>query len=378
MKWMIPINQLDIVQLNTIDSIVENTDRSHLVRGFAGSGKTIVLTHVVERLAFQRPQLNICFATHTHALKDLVESGLSPNALRSVEISTFDKLRRDRQHFDVVVADELQDLPSRYIDRVEGRYDALVAAADFDQRIHRSSAKVPEIKAMLSGSVEHQLQEIHRINLNVFHVATAVLRTASVHDDATVREDNEQTRVFRASSFNDEVSTMYEEAVRVSAKGLPSAVLLPTRKLLRQFVLHLASENNWGSTPDFDEGPDNSDGPYKSINDFLRRNRAHLQLFGSRSGEMSLSDRQQVVYLLTYHRAKGLDFPNVFLPHLTADTSLEPMMNAKDEEERRMFFVAATRAKERLYLSYHGEPHRFLSEIPSDLTVRFTKQRRTY
>jgi superfamily I DNA/RNA helicase len=85
-----------------------------------------------------------------------------------------------------------------------------------------------------------------------------------------------------------------------------------------------------------------------------------------------------MVYLMTYHSSKGLDFANVFLPHLTAGMSLNAMKGSTDLEERRLFFVAATRARERLYLSYHDEPHRFIEEIPEEYLEPFRRQKRTY
>ena len=77
MKWMVPINQLDATQERAISDIVDDIEDDHLVSGFAGSGKTIVLTHVVERLAALPGNKGVCFATFTHALKDMVTSGLS-------------------------------------------------------------------------------------------------------------------------------------------------------------------------------------------------------------------------------------------------------------------------------------------------------------
>lgn len=63
------------------------------------------------------------------------------------------------------------------------------------------------------------------------------------------------------------------------------------------------------------------------------------------------------VTLLTIHAAKGLEFDHVFIsgledglfPH---ERSFESTAYADDEEERRLFYVALTRAKERVYLSY--------------------------
>ncbi len=88
--------------------------------------------------------------------------------------------------------------------------------------------------------------------------------------------------------------------------------------------------------------------------------------------------------MMTMHSAKGLEFPNVFL--VGFEDGLFPGMRAigerdEMEEERRLCYVAITRAKSRLYISYarqrmlYGKtnaamPSRFLREIPNDLTLK--------
>jgi len=99
-------------------------------------------------------------------------------------------------------------------------------------------------------------------------------------------------------------------------------------------------------------------------------------------------DDSQVV-LMTIHAAKGLEFPAVFIigledgvfPHLRSIGDPDEL-----EEERRLAYVALTRAQERLYLSHawsrtlyggtqYNPPSRFLDEIPEHL-VKATEQRR--
>jgi Superfamily I DNA and RNA helicases len=89
--------------------------------------------------------------------------------------------------------------------------------------------------------------------------------------------------------------------------------------------------------------------------------------------------RQNSVTLMTIHAAKGLEFPVVFVSGL--EEGLFPHSSKEDEEleeERRLFYVAITRAKKKVYLSYAKEryryghptfqsPSRFISEIKSDL-----------
>lgn len=383
MKWMVPVNSLDAVQLRTIDAIVKNPKQNHWVKGFAGSGKTIVLTHVLERLATSRPPLRICFATFTHALKDLVESGLSQTALNRVDISTFDSIGKLRGQYDVLVADEMQDIPSRRLTKVKAKASTLVIAADLDQSIYRSACKVPELNLTIKPAKEHQLQDIHRMNENVFQIATAIYDDAFVAPQAMVRHDDEVTRLYVGSSQRDEFVTMFDEAVRLAAIESPSAILFPDKALLDRFVSTISSAKSYSgiapSVKDVEqreegEGPD----PFRLVNEFLRKNKSPLQVFGSGSGSLYDSDTKKVVYLMTYHSAKGLDFANVFLPNLTAETGLSAMKHAPDLEERRMFFVAATRARERLHLSHHDEPHRFLREIPDDYLQSFTRRKRSY
>lgn len=75
------------------------------------------------------------------------------------------------------------------------------------------------------------------------------------------------------------------------------------------------------------------------------------------------------VQLMTVHLAKGLEFDNVFiagtteglLPHARSTGG-----RAELEEERRLMYVAMTRAKKRLFISFFDLPSRFISEIPEE------------
>lgn len=71
------------------------------------------------------------------------------------------------------------------------------------------------------------------------------------------------------------------------------------------------------------------------------------------------------VRLMTLHGAKGLEFPIVFLCGLTrALMPLESAGNAVDiEEERRLFYVGMTRARQQLIMTSGEEPSRFLADI---------------
>ena len=95
----------------------------------------------------------------------------------------------------------------------------------------------------------------------------------------------------------------------------------------------------------------------------------------------SKDDEQPKVSMMTIHSAKGLEFPYVFIAGLEEELfpSQMSMSTRQDlEEERRLFYVAVTRAEKRATLSFaatrfrygnmnYCEPSRFIGEIPENL-----------
>ena len=113
--------------------------------------------------------------------------------------------------------------------------------------------------------------------------------------------------------------------------------------------------------------------------DFL----AHAAL---EAGEHQAGDQDDAVQLMTVHSAKGLEFSAVFIVGLEQGLfPHENAMMARDglEEERRLMYVAITRARQRLYLCHaqtrmlHGQtryclPSSFLDELPDALLHRLS------
>jgi len=111
--------------------------------------------------------------------------------------------------------------------------------------------------------------------------------------------------------------------------------------------------------------------PDKSLGTYLQQ----VTLLTDQDEDKSLSD---TVKLMTIHSAKGLEFECVYVGGL--EENLFPNAMSLDtreelEEERRLFYVAVTRAKSRLTLSYaksryrfgnltYSEPSRFIDELP--------------
>ena len=116
---------------------------------------------------------------------------------------------------------------------------------------------------------------------------------------------------------------------------------------------------------------------HEAEDDSLAEFLAHASL---EAGEHQAGSGQDALQLMTVHAAKGLEFHSVFLSGL--EEGLFPHENSQNEingiaEERRLMYVAMTRARRRLYISFaqsrmlHGQTRyniasRFLNEIPEN------------
>ena len=119
---------------------------------------------------------------------------------------------------------------------------------------------------------------------------------------------------------------------------------------------------------------------FKDVHEFLSQ-LALISNIDAEAAAIQAGDKESV-NLSSVHQAKGLEFHTVFVIWLT--DGMFPSNRSLDtrealEEERRLFYVAITRARDELYLAYpqmrlsggYGDvfqrPSRFLQEIPNDL-----------
>ncbi len=131
----------------------------------------------------------------------------------------------------------------------------------------------------------------------------------------------------------------------------------------------------FNSIKEWTESPSNDDGELgdKTLGSYLQQ----ITLLTDADDDKENSD---VVKLMTIHAAKGLEFGCVFVGGVEETLFPNSMsINTREEleEERRLFYVAVTRAKQRLWLTYansryrfgqlvQNEPSRFIDEMPEE------------
>lgn len=171
---------------------------------------------------------------------------------------------------------------------------------------------------------------------------------------------------------------------------------LSANELSRSLIEDAGILNQFKNSSDSDakERYDNIIELLNSIDEFCsRKSKANLSDFLEEVSLLSdidhWNDSDNRVTLMTVHSSKGLEFPVVFVSGL--DDGLFPLYASIEdknelEEERRLFYVALTRAQERVFLLYAtnrrrmggenviGMPSRFIGEIPSEFLDRIEFQ----
>ena len=136
---------------------------------------------------------------------------------------------------------------------------------------------------------------------------------------------------------------------------------------------------------DFTEGQKEVDGARGAMSEFME----DVALATDLDKDTGDDDR---VALMTIHLAKGLEFPHVFIVGLEEDlfpSAMSMSTRSELEEERRLFYVALTRAENQAYLTYAQsryrwgkltdcEPSRFIDEIDNQYLEYITPKESNY
>ena len=363
MKWMVPFAKLGTEQRRVVDSVI-STNEHAWIKGFPGSGKTIILVHCIKEIKSKAPETTICCVVFTHALKDLVKSGLSVD-YPDIPVITYFQFLEERKRYDIVVIDEIQDIPLSKLKSIQSYCKRLIIAGNTDQSIYKDGISEREINAILHPSI-YYLNVIYRLTENLKEVAQAISPQTLMSDAEVHKGVNVDLLIAEGESYEEEVQWVFLTAFYNHTKlGNPAAILIKTHHEIKRFIHTILayyglSVNNYTKNNDF----------YEEFNKLMKQAELPYRYLGNNTGSLEESDFEEIIYIMTYHSAKGLDFESVFLPLLNYTN--ESFMNDEDLD-RRLFFVACTRARSHLFLSY-SEPsaHQYVSQMPYD-TLEYIK-----
>lgn len=368
---MIEEARLGPEQREIIEELHNANGKAIWIQGHAGSGKSIVLLHALTDYVIRNPNANVVVVVFTHALIDLLSSGLRQipalsNRLIPV-ITIYDvngRLFRN-ERFDAIFCDEIQDIPTILLERMRTGCEQLFIAGDAAQSIYssvpqfnESPATKEEIIARLNPEVK-TTTTIYRLTRTLIKVLQNVYSDLFADMVHIGREDSE-IRLWKADNYQQEIEFSWNESkqINIDRPSEVNAVLFFMKKNIIKYVdtvLAIEGKKKWsnGTYPEYDVNSFN----FANMNNYLQSQGIPLMYVGSRHGSLEKADSQNKIILMTYHSSKGLDFDAVALPNIHADLGATSNENA-------LILVALSRAKRDLLITYTNRMytgfHRFL------------------
>lgn len=369
MAWIIPENKLDPQQREFLENNI-GRDRNVWIKGFAGSGKSVLLAYSIQRIISKEPNARIAVVVYTHSLVQMFREALAEKELlQGVEVYTcysFLVEVNNGNQWDYVLCDEVQDMTPRMLSAMINSGDRIIIAGDenqsiyaIDARYNESTLSPSETQKILNGE-SFSLNIIHRLSNSIIEAVKLMMIPGmdifSAKIDMT--KSDTQIRLCKADSEDEEIDYVFEQASQAANERYTAAILFPTQKLAIRFadrVLTSRGHLPWEQRRDRYNGYDFGD-----LNSHLRDNGINMQYIGNVYGHLSTYDT--CISLMTYHSAKGLDFEYVFIP-FADEKNMAPIIErpgTSEESAKTLFMVAMTRAKENLTFTYTGELSKFV------------------
>lgn len=361
MAWLVPENKLDAQQRLFIDSDVI-FNRNVWIKGFAGSGKSILILYSVKKILTRNPEAKLLLVVFTHSLIKMFTAAFEEMGL-NVQVETYYAFMKSPSHYDYILCDEVQDLTERVIVALERHADRVIVAGDANQSIYLSDPqwREPTIDKNYLSSRDYQEQEltiIHRLPKSLIEVVNHFMPDMHIFSaKLDMTKPDVQVRVCKAKRVEDEIRYLLDRAQKAIQGGYTVAVLLPTQDLMVLFVnwvLYCMGRQQW------DPPQRNRWGKY----DFFLLNRglsnAGIPLQCIANGDGAFSSSIPQINVMTYHSSKGLDFDNVFIPFASEGV---PIFSSDEELSRRLFMVAMTRTRSNLCITYTGTPYEELNSF---------------
>lgn len=382
MSWMIREDQLDPDQKDFIDNKYKGAGNIW-IKGFAGSGKSVLLVHSLLDVLRKNPRAKVVFVVFTHALIDMFRNGLKEledsngnlkgTIVKSANIpikTYYDFVDHDMSSYDYIFCDEVQDLPQKVLEEMRSRGSKIIVAGDSNQSIYvndpkwRQAVIEPQTIGEIINARAFQLSLIHRLTKSIIDVVQKLNPLMDIWGSKrNLTKIDVNVRLCTAKSPEKEVNYVFHEAKKGANVNETSAILLPKHIYIESFfqeLLKSENKNPWKFKPnkyDIGKPRDEQHPDYNDLNNHLKNEGLNIQYIGNQQGSFGVAAKNKDVIVMTYHSSKGLDFDNVFLPFLNFD------LNIARSNQDALFMVAVTRSKKNLYLTHSYDLHPYVKKI---------------
>ena len=334
--FFIKESELDDYQVVVLQKRV---DKPSIVKGCAGSGKSILALHRVKQIQEEKIG-SFYFILYTKALKQYMKDGIDSIGLNSDKVLHYDKWRwswkkenetwvkyKNAPTADYIIVDEAQDFSEQDIKLFKSKANkALILFGDSAQQIYKFKTPEPismEQIAVLTGIPSMDLMFNHRLPKKIARLAE---RITDSDDDLEIRCKNEGVEMPKVLQFNN-LDEQLDKIIEIVGNRQFDDVGI----LFRQ----------------------NSD--VQLAKSYFDRKGFKVEAKINRN--MDIDFESSSPKLTTYHSSKGLQFEAVFIPNCTVS----------GEDDRSPLYVASTSTYQSLFIMHSGALSPFFNDVPTDL-----------
>ena len=338
-SFYIKDSELDDYQVKVIN---KKTDNSYIVKGCAGSGKSILALWKAKQIQ-EGGKGSYLYVVYTKALRQYMSDGIKQIGLHESNVVNFDacfqwgkndygELQRGvwkKGSYDYVIVDEAQDFSRDDIELLKSKArKALLVYGDTAQQLYKflkdkQTVSMEDIQYFTKFPVE-QLVFNHRLPKKIARVAQYLNSESDELEERCTEEGTEKPKILEYNTKQEQFAAI---ANLIKNKGMEDVGIL-------------FRNNN-----EVDEAYDYFTNKGIEVEAKSYRHKDELDF---------TSDNPK---LMTYHSSKGLQFENVFIPECTAEGA----------DDRNPLYVAITRTYRSLYIMHSGNLSCFFDDVPTDL-----------
>ena len=367
-KWFVTEENLNPDQKRFLRDV--NIDQQNIwIKGFAGSGKSILLVHVARKILASKPNARVALIVYTQSLVEMFKKALKElYPPLNIPVMTYFSFMDTNCSYDYILCDEVQDLTPRVLNKMYERASHIVVAGDSNQSIYpkdprwsEQTVDVSQIPQLIHGN-DFELTIVERLTESIMKAVKSFLRLNIFGTRVNLNHTDTKIALCQANSVNAEISFVTQNSMRVIQRGYTAAILIPTQKGIVDFVngvLISQGKPTWSSVTNQYGKVD-----FGAMNTHLASYGIKMQYVGNGYGQFK--SNPDYVVLMTYHSAKGLDFAYVYLPFCNERL----WISYNESLSKTLYMVAMTRAKMNLYITYSGSLHSYVRPFEADCSRR--------
>lgn len=329
-------SELDDYQVKVIN---KKTDNSYIVKGCAGSGKSILALWKAKQIQDEHKG-SYLYIVYTKALKRYMSDGIKEIGLQESNVANYDacfsysrndfgELERGawkKGSYDYIIVDEAQDFSIDDIELLKSKArKAILIYGDTAQQIfkflkNKKTASMEEIQ-FYTKLPDEKLVFNHRLPKKIARVAEFLNSENDDLVDRCVDEGTEMPKIIKYDTLEQQLDSIIHLVKNKNMEDV--GILFRTRKEMQEAYDYFLSK-------DFE---------------------VHALIKGD------LDFTSPLPKLLTYHSSKGLQFEHVFMPECTSE----------GEDNRNPLYVAVTRTYRALYIMHSGNLSSLFDDVPTSL-----------